>query len=299
MSEEINMDDLLNGIEIPLENDKNQAYNLFKEELEELADKKQPSNVKKSSFFSKIPKNEISDKINKILKREQQSNEILFHKKLQIEFDKKMARINKIKSKNYRKTLRKEKKKREQLYEELNFSSSAEESNESVDELVIEESSVDPLIHVNTKKGDFIKNQELINEAFESESSSENVLEEKEKDFEKEKVKIMNEDAPKIEEIIYPGLGGEWAGEGLEIVKNKHNTVVNVKEGLKITDRIDFTKSNVIVNENIEYDEKYAAKLPYGFSSNMYKKKLKLLKNLPNKNENVVGEEIEMKKVEE
>lgn len=66
----------------------------------------------------------------------------------------------------------------------------------------------------------------------------------------------------------------DWAGEGLETKKTKYNTVIERRDGIKIGERQDFNKTNVIINEHCGAPDKYKSELPYGYNVKDYKKKI-------------------------
>ena len=86
----------------------------------------------------------------------------------------------------------------------------------------------------------------------------------------------MKDEAPAIEEIILPGFDGEWAGSTIDTKQTIDNTVKYIKNGVPVYNRADFTKSNVIISENIQYNDKYNAKLSSKYNKDLYKKKLKI-----------------------
>ncbi|ORD94062.1 hypothetical protein ECANGB1_1211 [Enterospora canceri] len=272
----------------------NNAYEVFKEDLNELVSQKEDRKKKTSNFFSKPVQSKEADKINKILNRTVQNNEKMLEKKLKVEFDKKMQRMNKIKSKCYRKKLKKTEsiKIKDEIYEEISDIVEEVENDEIIQmnpKLFVEPCDFE-LDETNGYQNDQnkLKMADLF-DATESDSSN---------SFAKEREDVMREDAPCINEMILPGFDGEWAGEGIETIKNKQNTIRTTKEGIAVQDRTDFTKRNVIVNENIKFNPKYDVDLPQGYTANMYEKKMKMCVNKSSKpNNGVVGDELEIKKL--
>lgn len=284
MSNNITLNDLINledgtKIDADIQETANQAHDLLKEEMNDLLSNKKQKIEKnfKNSFYENVPNSKLKNAIGNILKNKNQKEELL-KKKIKFEFDRKMQRINKIKSRTYRKMLRKEKAKKNELLQEIESEEDSEQdSTQSVEDLVI-----NPLVSINQKPVDFdvneIESEEeeideqkaLIKEAFE-------IAEENgEDEFRKEKKQIIEEDAPKLNVTVLPGWGS-WAGENLEVKKTKYNTVTEVKEGIRKRDRADFSKSNVIINEHLEFDKKAMAQLPYGYNENDYKQKMDIL----------------------
>ena len=118
----IKLNDLLDETNINIDTDEHKAYAVFKDDLAEFTVLNNCTSQVKNQFFSTCPQTELTTKFNKILHTTSQNNDKLLTKKLTMEFDKKMARINKIKSKHYKKMLRKDRKKDSKLYEELSIS---------------------------------------------------------------------------------------------------------------------------------------------------------------------------------
>ena len=285
-TKEITFDDLVKGTGIEIKDDTKQTYEVFKEDLDNF---KQCKRVKreKTDFFTAIPETEETLHIQNILKRKEHGSKML-KKKLQAEFEKKMRRLRKIKSKTHKKNLKKALKEIDaDIYNELNLSES-----EEVEEIENEDVKLKPFLEI--EPDEFVEealdvkreNVDLLNEAFEEESDEE---------FKKEKVKILTEDAPAVKETVLPGFDGNWAGEGIEIVKTKFNVVKEYKEGINVYERVDYGKSNLIVNENVKYSEKYKSKVPFGYTAEMFNQKIKMNLKKPQKIKQKVGRELEDK----
>lgn len=304
----IDLEDLINlkdGTTIDMEiiTDKiDPAYALVKDEVDDFLQK--PKIVSKSSkknFFSHIPNSNLKKSIDSILKVRNVTEERI-KKHLQFEFDMKMKRISKIKSKTYRRI-----KKRERIRKEMELSHGETDENDTEDKSSIscddsensnlevnnsqnspyelrpensfkKESSEDdmrskeyeirPIISFKKESSEeYFDNENqnnIVKEAFSKDGAELNELE-----FLKEKKIIVSEQAPQIIETILPGWN-EWAGEGIQIVKSASNSVVERKEGINPIDRQDFLKSNVIINENLQIPDKYKSELPYGFTTKNY-----------------------------
>lgn len=132
--------------------------------------------------------------------------------------------------------------------------------------------------------------KKLVKEAFHDESLELNELE-----FIKEKETIVESEAPMLIETVLPGWD-EWAGEGLETIKTKSNTIVERKEGFKPSERQDFFKTNVIINENIEVPDKYKSDLPYGFTTKDYNSYVKVPISLETNSLRVFNKFVKMNK---
>ncbi|KAM0679475.1 hypothetical protein GINT2_002318 [Glugoides intestinalis] len=258
----------------PVTNLEEGSYNLIKDEIEDFVSK--AASIKrqkreKSSFFEPIGSSVLRRAIDKVLKTKNIKEELL-KKNAQQEFDAKMARIKKIKSKTYRKMKRKEKLKKESLLETVSDLSEEESEKES------EDAEFRPVFSFDNKKKDSIPDsseveeadamRETVEKAFETPGFHGNELE-----FLKEKAQVVKEDAPQLIEHYLPGWGS-WAGDGIETQRTNMNTFVEIKDGIEIADRKDHKKSNVIINEHIVIDEKYKSTIPYGYSYKEYKNKL-------------------------
>lgn len=254
-----------------LNNKDDGLYNLIKEEIDDFTSRPvQKREKKKNSFFETIPNTELKKSIEEVFKTRNRKDEIA-KKQAQYEFDIKMARIRKIKSKTYRKIKRREKLKKEEMLEDMDSDECSDEENESdIEELR------PPIISFNNKDKESDTEETILNEYQEMVEKAFEVpgFEGNEKDFLSEKSEIIKEDAPQTIEHCLPGWG-EWAGEDIEFQKTKYNTIIENKDGIKNSDRQDFKKNNVIINENIQMSEKYKSTLPYGYSYRDYKEKLK------------------------
>lgn len=243
----------------------NSALGLLKDDIEDFMSKPKLDKEKtKYNFYSTIPNSSVKSHIEEILKRKNITEEIQ-KRQAQHEFDAKMARIRKIKSKTYRKMKRKDKMKKA---EALENSSNSDMSQEAIIEDDI--ANFKPIISLDNIQNEesseeLSPQQQAVSLAFDNNSNNDN-----EKEFVREKSEIAIEEAPKTVEYCLPGWD-TWAGEGLEFTKNKVNTIIENKAGIRIKDREDYGKKNVIINENIEIKEKYLSKLPYGYTYKDYK----------------------------
>lgn len=249
-----------------IQNKEDETYNLIKEEIEDFITKPVQKSVKKNKFFSSLPNTELKKSIENVIKQKNIKEEI-FKKNVQDEFDRKMARIRKIKSKTYRKMKRRDKIRKEEALE--NCSTEESDCTES------ESENFRPIISFNNKKDEELESStvesvdSVVNKAFEVPGFEGN-----EREFLSEKTKMVQEDAPKVIEHYLPGWG-DWAGGDIKFQKNNFNTIVEKKDGIKIKNRQDYNKNNVIINEHIATNDKYKSILPYGYSKDNYKDKLK------------------------
>lgn len=221
-------------------------------------------------FFNIIPKTKlelaINKAINKPIETKEEKNRRLIFKS---NFDMKRRKINRIKSKSYRKAKRNQKKEQNVGDEEkLNIDTSfiEQEDVEELDE--IDDKSDAPVFSFNNAINN--QQQEIVKNVF-----SEN-LEENEEEFAKEKIETINNEVPKTIETILPGWG-DWAGPGLEIKKTQFNTIVENKFGIDCTKRKDFGSSHVIINQKSDdIEDKYKTNLPYGYNKEEYMSKLNM-----------------------
>lgn len=252
------------------------SYKLVCDEINDFIEKPKTENLhKNSSFFQNVPVTALKESIDSVLKKRNVQEERL-KKHMQFEFDRKMQHINKIKSKTYRKMRRRDKLRKEQA---LKVDSDDTESGNDDSEMSEEEElNVNPIMTFNrddnnseesviedNKNGD---QHNMIKNAFVNDDVVGNEVE-----FMKEKLEVLEKDAPSIKETVMPGWD-EWAGEGIETKKTKYNTMIEKKDGIRISDRKDFKHHNIIINETIEIPDKYKANLPYGYSVNDYKRRL-------------------------
>lgn len=260
-------------IDMDVVKDNNESsWNLVKDEIDDFLSR--PRNIRttaRSSFYSSIPSSALKKSIEAILRTRNLKEEIQ-KKNVQHDFDAKMSRIRKIKSKTYRRMRRREKLRKDELLEQNLVDGSSCESLASDCEDIQE---FKPILSFNNKTHE---------ESTESEnSSSQHALvasafqipgyECNEKDFLQKKAEIVRADAPQITESSLPGWDS-WAGEGIEFKKSRLNTTIEKREGIRNQDRKDFGKSHVVINEHVKVPEKYMSTLPYGFSSTDYKAKI-------------------------
>lgn len=243
------------------------TYALIKEEIDDFVSKPIQKNRKKNSLFDTKVNSQLKKAIDDILKTRNIKEEVL-KKKAQYEFDVKMARIRKIKSKTYRKMKRKDKLKKEELIESFTECSEVSEEEASPQEFR------PTFTFENTKEESEDASEDnsecsIVENAFQVPGFTGNEM-----DFLKEKKQIVEEEAPAIVEHYLPGWG-DWAGDGIEFKKTRSNTVIEKKDGIENKERQDYKKNHLIINENTETNERYTSKIPYGYSYKDYKKKLK------------------------
>lgn len=240
------------------------TYGLIKDEIEDFITRPIERRKSKSTFFETVPNTELKRSIENVLKSKNVAHEIA-RRTAQSEFDRKMARIKKIKSKTYRKMKRRDKVRKEEAIEVTDDESGEEDDIHDFKPVISFENKEEDS-EVESSVSDL--SNEFIDKAFEIPGFAGN-----EKDFLAEKMRTVQDDAPQLIEHSLPGWG-DWTGEGMEFKKTAFNTVVEKKEGIRVSDRQDYKKDNVIINENTEVNEKYMNETPYGYSNNNYKKKL-------------------------
>ncbi|ORD99374.1 hypothetical protein A0H76_956 [Hepatospora eriocheir] len=256
----INLEDLINlenGKTIDIKEDEsvNKVLEMVKDDVEDFVNRKE---VKKIDKTKVLENSKLGRKISKIVSKSGIANQT-FKAKLQAEFDKKMHRIKRIKSASFRKA-KKQQELKNNLYEELNSTSTISE----------EEQEYVPLISINNSK---IKIKKEINKELVSDESNQ--------DFYKEKQEIVNREAPREDIKVLPGWNS-WAGPGLKVKRTKYNTIRNEIKGIEISKRSDFQKSNLIINENVKYDLKYKCDNLKSEPSDYKTMKLKLKNNKVN-----------------
>ncbi|KAG5858994.1 Utp14 protein [Encephalitozoon hellem] len=262
-----------------LEENKDSVYAAIREEVFDAAKQtKKKSKKAVEDFYEVVPSTSLEKMMDKILQREKakETGAVLFEKNFKYEFDKKMRRIKRIKSKTYRRIRRQNKlKNKEALEENMQEDQGAQEDRARPlipDVLLKEVEEVEEDTPILSFGGDESRGENeqerLVRLAFKDD------IEEQEKAFAKEKEEVVNEEAPRVEEVVLPGWG-EWAGPGLEVVKTKSNTIRNIVEGIKYSNRKDFNRSHIIINEKaLEVDKRFLAELPFGYTENEYNEKI-------------------------
>lgn len=258
----------------------NPVHTLINDEITGFLEKpREEGRTPKVHFFSHVPSSKLKDTIDRLLKNKNKQEDRA-RKHLQFEFDRKMQRMNRIKSKTYRKMKRRDKiRKEEEIGSLLDESTQVEQSQEEAipepsneldvepQALFIKNSEIDPEQSIPAI---LTRQQEQVKSIFEDEEQGPN-----EQDFVSEKVAIVESEAPQISETVLPGWD-DWAGADLICRKTDKNTVINIKEGVQPSDRKDFKHGHLIINENITVPEKYKSELPYGYSYKAYREKMKV-----------------------
>ena len=214
----------------------------------------------------KKKKSSIEKELEKTLSKVN-SSKIRLEKVQLSEYEKRMQRIRRVKSRGYKKVRRREMAKTVELVEKEKDSSNSD-SDSSDEEL--EPKNVLPKI-----------NKSHFNHKFSKEENSEKILEslfeekgrEIQKDFDDEKKTCIKEEMPEKREIVLPGWGS-WGGQKLENKKNKFNTINFEKKGIEITKRKDFDKKNIIINEKVDVPDKYKSKIPKKMTESQYRQKI-------------------------
>lgn len=222
---------------------------------------------KENHFYveTKLPRNEFERKIMDAIKNDNQDFIAISDQKKRIaEFDKKMKRIKKIKSRNFRKHYKMMKKKKEIENEIPDFVLENIENEKK--EKVFHDS------EMAKKVGKILNIEASCSES--SDSECELMKNEKEDedlhflDFKKEKKEEIEKNLPKEIEKVLPGWGN-WGGTNLETIRTSANTISSKKEGIQKKKRKDFQMSRVIINEN-NLNNNLKVNLPFGFTKSEY-----------------------------
>ncbi|KAH9410616.1 utp14 protein [Ordospora pajunii] len=286
--------------EVHTENGTDGVYTVVREEMFAALEqaKRKKSGSSDENFYKIVPKTALEKTMARVLDSEKMIDveKVRYERSFKDEFDRKMKRIKRIKSKAYRK-IRRMKKLANELHESADIQSAYQENDahekshdsqkrytrvpdallreidteEDGKEAERSERNEMPIFSFDGEYGGaecVHKQEELVRLAFkESEDGIAN-------EFVDEKQRIVNEEAPRIEDTVLPGWG-DWAGPGLEVIKTEYNTVRNVIEGVKYCNRKDFNKSHVIINEKSQcIDKKFLAQLPFGYTEKEYEQKI-------------------------
>lgn len=267
-----------------LEDDGHSAYADTREEILKLLETgSRPRATKRNNdFYDVVPKTVLEMSISRILqKKEEDPDAVRARRSFKYEFDRKMARIKRIKSKTYRRMRRIAKLKNQQV---------AGVAGEGVDgggcdgagqiscvpddllrEMETQEEGVTPILSFDGPSETPQNTQhDLVRLAF-GDNADDN-----EREFMREKEEIVNSEAPRTEEVVLPGWG-DWAGPGLELVKTRENTTVYQVDGVKYFNRKDFNRSHVVINEKaLDVDGKFQAELPFGHTEEEYNARIKM-----------------------
>lgn len=262
-----------------LEENKDSVYGAIREEAFNASEQRKKKNKStREDFYEIIPSTSLEKMMDKILHGEKtkESGAMAFERNFKYEFDKKMKRIKRIKSKAYRRIRRQSRlKSKEAMEENIQEKQGTEQDGARPripDVLLKEVEEVEENLPILSFGGgenrEENEQEKLVRLAFKDD------MEEQERAFTKEKEEIVNEEAPRVEEVVLPGWG-EWAGPGLEVVKTKNNTIRNIVEGIKYSNRKDFNRSHIIINEKASgVDKKFLAELPFGYTESEYNEKI-------------------------
>ncbi|AFN84060.1 hypothetical protein EROM_110780 [Encephalitozoon romaleae SJ-2008] len=265
-----------------LEENKDSVYLAIREEVFNAAEQRKKKNKRtRENFYEIVPSTSLEKMMDKILHGEKtkESGAMVFERNFKYEFDKKMRRIKRIKSKAYRRIRRQSRLKSKEAMEENTQEKQGAEQDEvrsripdvllkEVEEVEEVKENLPILSFGGDESREENEQEKLVRLAFKDD------MEEQEKVFAKEKEEIMNEEAPRVEEVVLPGWG-EWAGPGLEVIKTKNNTIRNIVEGIKYSNRKDFNRSHIIINEKApEVDKRFLAELPFGYTESEYNEKI-------------------------
>lgn len=289
MSEKIQLKDLISNNEcnkygiksLPISNTRESIYEVIKEDIKNsfLKHKSVKARSSVNSFYNNVPLTKLEISIDRALKikeidivEKRKENYALF------DFEKKMQRFNKIKSKKFRKMRRIEKMKntyQDNIQENTNFS----RRNKCIEDSSDSESSSED--HEN---GEDLKNRSNPIMEFHGKDEVEDFKEslepleikDQEDEFLKEKSELIKSEMPQIKEIVLPGWG-LWGGIGCQTKKTKTNVIIEKTEGIPAKNRKDKGIDNVIINEKQPVsDKKYKINIPRGYTKQSYEKKINL-----------------------
>lgn len=218
-------------------------------------------------IISRVSKSEFEKNILNAMKMNKDDFLVIGLQKAKIaEFDKKMKRIKKIKSRSYRKHLKIARKKIDSEIEIPDYLTK-----------IVDEKKKDKVFYDDSLNDKLGKKIEIdISEETESTDSECMLMKDEEnhesehiKSFQKEKEAIIERDNNSLKQTIevLPGWGS-WGGTGIETKINKVNCI-KIDKTEKITKRKDFGLNRVIINENT-LQNNIKINLPYGFNKSEY-----------------------------
>ncbi|KMV65049.1 hypothetical protein M970_110900 [Encephalitozoon cuniculi EcunIII-L] len=257
------------------------VYAAVREEVFDVVEqrRKKAPRKREEDFYEITPLTSLEKSMDRILHGEKarEPGAVVFEKNFKYEFDRKMRRIKRIKSKAYRRIRRQGRLKGKMPEEENtqeNHLGSEDKRYGGVPDILLKEIEAEddektPILSFGgDEEAEEGTQEELVRLAFKDDAAD------NERVFEEEKREIVNREAPRVEEVVLPGWG-EWAGPGLEVIKTKSNTVRNVVEGIKYSNRKDFNRSHIIINESVpQVDKKFLAELPFGYTESEYNEKI-------------------------
>lgn len=252
------------------------VYDAVKDDIKNMLTSRHRRSTPHVNFYNLAPATELEKSIHEVLSKKEvdivlkrRENNILF------DFEKKMQRFNKIKSKKFRRLRRRERERNAaagDIVKRMEETEEVEEDGESDTCSTKSENAGESrgLCHpenpVMTFYGHETK-ENAINEEYEQCDDEE---------FAQEKTNVAAKDMPVAEEIVLPGWG-VWGGHGCDIKRTKVNVIRRQVDGIKLQDRKDKGFAHVIINEKQPtLDSKYKVSLPYGYTKEEYAKKLKM-----------------------
>lgn len=252
--------------------DRSAIYDAVKDDIKASLSLKKPKEIQRPDFYHMVPETELEKSIQEVLNEKKvdivakrQENNFLF------DFEKKMQRFNKIKSKRFRRMRRLDRKKR--LDAENLLSKKDEGSNDVC---------VGDFCDLGKDNaGNFDRPSVIM--SFEPEQKPKEEAkpiiykEEVSDEFLKEKAEAVVKDMPQREEVVLPGWG-YWGGKGCDIKKTKVNVTNKYIDGIRPEDRHDKDFSHIIISEKVPMvSEKHKVRKPRGYTKGEYEKKIKMM----------------------
>lgn len=252
------------------------VYDVVKEDIKNVLTTRHRRGTVLRNFYDLAPVTELEKSIHEVLNKKEvdivlkrRENNILF------DFEKKMQRFNKIKSKTFRRLRRRERERStaaDDIVKKMVESEDVEEPGE------VDKSSTESDNSGEHKKLRSTENPVM---TFYGQEKRNDVVSDEHKEcedeeFAQEKADVVANDMPVTEEIVLPGWG-VWGGHGCSVKKTKANVILRQVDGIKLQDRKDKGSAHVIINEKQpDLDIKYKVSLPYGYTKEEYAKKVKM-----------------------
>lgn len=221
--------------------------------LQTLVDEQQEKETKKQikSLYEHVPKSKLEKEINNVLlKNKEYLSKLNREKTFKLEFEKKMARLKKIKSRGYRKL-------RKKIKEKYNLESkSGNKEDIHIPDFLIKDinnNHEQKIMNFGDDESSSSSQEEFVKKVFNDDFGEE---------FKKEKENIIK---PVHEKIILPGWG-TWGGKNIEIKATPVNTIESRIENVV---RADKDLHHVIINKD-ENKNKIKTKLPKNLTPKEY-----------------------------
>lgn len=283
MNDKITIDDLVTekerrayGIERTREDFTSASvYDVVKEDIKNMLTSRHRRSTMQRNFYDLAPATELEKSIHEVLNKKEV--DIVLKRReniIQFDFERKMQRFKKIKSKRFRRLRRRER--------ERNATADAVKKMEECEEL--EEHREDDASSMESEKADefrdLCRTENPVMTFYGQEKGDDSMSDEDEQcedeEFAQEKAEVVAKDMPVTEEIVLPGWG-VWGGHGCDVKKTKVNVIRRQVDGIRLQDRRDKGSGHVIINENQPaLDSKYKVSLPHGYTKEEYAKKVKM-----------------------